>query len=158
MMGAMISTVQNSYDGLVVREHVLRVPLDYSIPGGETIEVFARELVTHQNEGRELPFLAWFQGGPGNRADRPTSVSGWLKRALQDYRVVLIDQRGTGRSSLINRTTLADRGGAEEQAQYVAKFRADAIVRDAEELRRLVAGDEPWSILGQSYCGFIALN
>ena len=158
MAGELISTTRSSYDGLVVREHALRVPLDYAAPGGETIDLFARELVTMRDEARDLPFLAWFQGGPGNRADRPTAVSGWLKRALQEYRVVLIDQRGTGGSSLINRTTLADRGGARQQAQYVAKFRADAIVEDAEQIRRLIAGNEPWSILGQSYGGFIALN
>lgn len=158
MMGELISTTRNVYNGLVVREHVFRVPLDYAALGGETIDVFARELVTVQNEARDLPFLAWFQGGPGNRADRPTTVSGWLKRALQEYRVVLVDQRGTGLSSLINRTTLGDRGKARHQAEYVAKFRADAIVEDAEQIRRLIARNEPWSILGQSYGGFIALN
>ena len=53
-----------------------------------------------------------------------------MKRALQDYRVLLLDQRGTGPLD-------AGRPGcpgltAEEQARYLTHFRADSIVRDAE--------------------------
>jgi pimeloyl-ACP methyl ester carboxylesterase len=40
----------------------------------------------------------------------------------------------------------------------VQHFRADAIVRDAEWIRRELIGDEPWSILGQSFGGFCALT
>ncbi|MEO7373116.1 MAG: alpha/beta fold hydrolase [Terrimesophilobacter sp.] len=158
MSAELTGTTCKSYDSLVVWEHTFRVPLDHAAPEGESIELFARELVTVPNQHRELPYLAWFQGGPGNRAERPTAVSGWLKRALEEYRVVLIDQRGTGLSSLINRTTIVDLGDAQQQAEYLAKFRADAIVHDAEQVRRLIAGNKPWSILGQSYGGFIALN
>lgn len=157
MTATLLGTKRQVYDGLDVKEHTFAVPLDYSRPHGEAIELFAREVALIGNEGRDLPYLAWFQGGPGNRADRPANVSGWLKRALADYRVVLIDQRGTGISSLINRTTLSDRGDAQQQADYVSRFRADSIVRDAESLRELIVGDK-WSILGQSYGGFIALN
>jgi len=35
----------------------------------------------------------------------------WLKRALEEYRVLLLDQRGTGRSTPANRQTLARRQG-----------------------------------------------
>lgn len=145
-------------DGLVVMGHTLQVPLDYASADDGTIAVFARELVTVSNEKRELPYLAWFQGGPGNRADRPVTVSGWLKKALENYRVILIDQRGTGLSSPINRVTLSDHPDAHAQAKYVRQFRADAIVNDAEQIRQLVTGGNRWSILGQSYGGFIALN
>jgi pimeloyl-ACP methyl ester carboxylesterase len=37
-------------------------------------------------------------------------------------------------------------------------FRADAIVRDAECIRRALVGDAPWSVLGQSYGGFCAVT
>jgi pimeloyl-ACP methyl ester carboxylesterase len=41
--------------------------------------------------------LVFLQGGPGFAAGRPVSAeSGWIKRALQDHRVFLLDQRGTG--------------------------------------------------------------
>jgi pimeloyl-ACP methyl ester carboxylesterase len=61
----------------------------------------------------------------------------------------MLDQRGTGRSSPIGelpgRTPL-------EQAEYLAHFRADSIVRDAEWIRREL-GAERWSVLGQSFGG-----
>ena len=62
----------------------------------------------------------------------------------------MLDQRGTGRSSPIG--TLPGRS-AQEQAEYLAHFRADAIVRDAEWIRRAL-GVERWSVLGQSFGGF----
>ena len=46
------------------------------------------------------PWLLYLQGGPGFEAPRPTESSSWLKAALHHgFRVVLLDQRGTGRSS-----------------------------------------------------------
>jgi pimeloyl-ACP methyl ester carboxylesterase len=47
--------------------------------------------------------------------------------------------------------TLPGRSPA-EQAEYLAHFRADAIVRDAEAMRRAL-GVERWSVLGQSFGG-----
>jgi pimeloyl-ACP methyl ester carboxylesterase len=69
--------------------------------------------------------------------------------------VLLLDQRGTGRSTPQTRQTLAGLSAA-EQARRLTCFRADAIVRDAEALRHEVAGGRPWTILGQSYGGFVA--
>jgi pimeloyl-ACP methyl ester carboxylesterase len=145
--------------GLVTREHVVPVPLDHQAPDGEQIEVFARELVAPHRERDNLPWLLWLQGGPGGKGDRPSGVSGWLARALEEFRVLLLDQRGTGRSTPANRQTLPTRGDAASQAEYLALFRADSIVRDAEVLRREIAGDEVrWSVLGQSFGGFCALT
>src|SRR5699024_7487623 len=118
-----------------------------------TIEVFAREIVP--DGGAHLPRLVWFQGGPGSRADRPGMFSGWLGRALADFRVVLLDQRGTGRSTPADAATIPALGDATTQADYLACLRADAIVADAELLRRELQGEEPWTVLGQSYGGFI---
>ena len=42
------------------------------------------------------------------------------------------------------------------QAEYLGCFRADSIVRDCELIRRELAGDEPWTVLGQSFGGFCA--
>jgi pimeloyl-ACP methyl ester carboxylesterase len=102
----------------------------------------------------------FLQGGPGFEAPRPTSPpSGWIARALADYRVLLLDQRGTGRSTPANRQTLARRGGPQAQAEYLMHFRADSIVRDAEHIRgQLLAPGERWSILGQSYGGFCSVT
>jgi pimeloyl-ACP methyl ester carboxylesterase len=137
--------------GLVAVEHTFDVPLDHDDPSGERISVFARELAAP--EGRDRPFLVYLQGGPGFEAVRPTrnpDGPGWLDRALKDYRVLMLDQRGTGRSSPIG--SLPGRSPL-EQADYLAHFRADAIVRDAEWIRREL-GVERWSVLGQSFGGF----
>ncbi|HWG24434.1 alpha/beta fold hydrolase [Actinospica sp.] len=146
--------------GLVVAERTFSVPLDHAAPGGERIEVFAREVRAPGGERR--PWLVFLQGGPGFGSPRPTgsfgsgSVGGWVGRAVQDFRVLLLDQRGTARSTPVNRQTLPTRGDASRQADYLTHFRADSIVRDCELIRREVAGDEPWTVLGQSFGGFCA--
>jgi pimeloyl-ACP methyl ester carboxylesterase len=138
--------------GLVLVEHELEVPLDHSSPGGAPITVFAREV--SDPDGRDRPFLVFFQGGPGFEASRPTRhprSPGWLDRALTEFRVLMLDQRGTGRSTPVGTASLAGRP-PEEQAGHLARFRADAIVRDAEHVRRALGVDR-WSVLGQSFGG-----
>jgi len=140
--------------GTVVTDLTFRVPLDHRDPGGEQIELFAREIVAAEHAGAELPWLLFLQGGPGFGAPRPVGRDSWLDRALQDYRVLLLDQRGTGRSSPANCRTLARLGSPQAQADYLALFRADSIVADAEIVRGRVAGGRPWTVLGQSFGGF----
>ncbi|GAA4615492.1 alpha/beta fold hydrolase [Saccharopolyspora hordei] len=143
--------------GLVARDHVFRVPLCHDDPGAGEIEVFGREVVAPGKEDQRLPWLVYFQGGPGGKAERPVSTSAWLGRALQDHRVLLLDQRGTGRSTPANRQSLAGMSPA-EQAEHLSHLRADSIVRDAEAIRAELVGDEPWTVLGQSFGGFCALT
>lgn len=144
--------------GMLVTNRRFSVPLDHAMPEGEQISVFARELAPLERADAALPYLVYFQGGPGSASPRPESRSGWLARALEGYRVLLLDQRGTGLSTPVSFETLAACGGAEEQASYLAQFRADSIVADAELIRRELIGDEPWTILGQSFGGFCALR
>jgi pimeloyl-ACP methyl ester carboxylesterase len=141
--------------GLVLTEHEFSLPLDHARPGGESIGVFAREIA--DPDGRDRPFLVFFQGGPGYEGTRPTrhpSSPGWLDRALQDFRVLMLDQRGTGRSTPVG--TLPGLSPA-EQAEYLTHFRADSIVRDAE-LIRAELGVDRWSVLGQSFGGFCVMT
>jgi pimeloyl-ACP methyl ester carboxylesterase len=137
--------------GLVVTEHEFRVPLDHARPEGDQLTVFAREVA--DPDGLDKPFLVFLQGGPGFEAPRPTGdpkAPGWVDRALRDFRVLLLDQRGTGRSSAVG--PLRDMTPA-QQAAYLAHFRADAIVADAEWIRNAL-DVERWSVLGQSFGGF----
>jgi len=137
---------------LIEREHL--VPLDHASPDGEQIMVFTREVAAPGGETR--PYLVFLQGGPGFEAARPTSPpSGWMKRALADYRVLLLDQRGTGRSSPIG--PVIPGSTAEDQAAHLTHFRADTIVRDAELIRQELAV-ERWSVLGQSFGGFTSMT
>jgi pimeloyl-ACP methyl ester carboxylesterase len=147
-------TVTYQVPGAVLTEREHQVPLDHGHPDGSSITVFTREVAAP--DGLDRPYLVFLQGGPGFEAARPTSPpSGWMKRALKDYRVLLLDQRGTGRSTPVG----SDIPGATaaEQAEYLTHFRADSIVRDAEAIRREL-GVERWSLLGQSFGGFTSLT
>jgi pimeloyl-ACP methyl ester carboxylesterase len=143
--------------GTVLTDHVFAVPLDHSQPDGEQLEIFGREVAGAAQAGTDLPWLLFLQGGPGFGAQRPAGRETWLDRALTQYRVLLLDQRGTGRSSPANRRTLARLGSAQAQAGYLTHFRADSIVLDAELIRRQLT-DEPWAVLGQSFGGFCAVS
>jgi len=144
--------------GTVLTDRLFAVPLDHSRPDGEQIEVFAREVVAADQADADLPWLLFLQGGPGFGAQRPQGRDTWLDRALTEYRVLLLDQRGAGRSTPATRKTLARFGSAKDQAHYLTHFRADSIVLDAELIRRELTGGAPWSVLGQSFGGFCAVT
>jgi pimeloyl-ACP methyl ester carboxylesterase len=131
--------------GLVLTEHDFEVPVDHDRRDGSRITVFAREVA--DPDGLDKPYLLFLQGGPGFEAPRPTrhpSGPAWLDRALKDFRVLMLDQRGTGRSSPL---------GANATADELVHYRADAVVRDAELVRKALDVDR-WSVLGQSFGGF----
>ncbi len=143
-----------SIPGAVLTEREHDVPLDHDQADGARISVFTREVAAP--DGADRPYLVFLQGGPGMEATRPTaSPSGWLKRAMQDFRVLLLDQRGTGRSTPVGSVLPGD--SPQHQAEYLAHFRADSIVRDAELIRREL-GVERWSLLGQSFGGFTSMT
>lgn len=139
--------------GAVITEHRLDVPLDHQDRDGETIEVFAREIAAP--DGRDRPYLVFLQGGPGQEAPRPVApeAPAWLERALRDYRVLMLDQRGTGLSTPYGRPG----PDAAADAQRLTHFRADAIVQDAECFREHL-GVRTWALLGQSFGGFCSLH
>ncbi|MFF4803133.1 alpha/beta fold hydrolase [Streptomyces sp. NPDC001351] len=144
--------------GVVLTDRHFTVPLDHDDPAGETIDLYAREVVASDKAQVNLPWLVYLQGGPGFGANRFVGRQSWLGRALKEFRVLLLDQRGTGHSSPANRQTLPLRGAPAQQADYLAHFRADAIVRDCEAIRPEVTGGAPWTVLGQSFGGFCTVN
>lgn len=144
--------------GVVLTDRHFTVPLDHDDPAGESIELYAREVVAGEKVRQDLPWLVYLQGGPGFGANRFVGKPAWLGRALKEYRVLLLDQRGTGHSTPANRQTLPLRGGPAQQADYLAHFRADAIVRDCEAIRPQVTGGAPWTVLGQSFGGFCTVT
>ena len=144
--------------GTILTDHVFAVPLDHGRPDDAQIEVFAREVVAAGKAEADLPWLLFLQGGPGFGSPRPEGRDSWLDRALDDYRVLLLDQRGTGRSTPATRQTLARLSSPKAQADYLTHFRADSIVLDAELIRRELTGGAPWSVLGQSFGGFCTVS
>jgi pimeloyl-ACP methyl ester carboxylesterase len=148
-------SIRHEIPGLIVTEREHSLALDHLDPHGERLTVFTRELA--DPDGQERPLLVFFEGGPGFEAPRPSRTAAsppWLERALQDFRVLMLDQRGTGRSTPVGSRL---EGTPQEQADYLAHFRADSIVADAEAIRREL-GIERWSILGQSFGGFCAMR
>lgn len=116
-----------------------------------TIDVFAR--VITPRGGENLPLLVFLQGGPGDES--PALFPGWMATALERYRVVLLDQRGTGKSTPVTGGT-AGLGGV-PKAEYLTHLRADGIVRDCEAMREHL-GAKTWSVLGQSFGGFTLVH
>ncbi|MGW2201548.1 alpha/beta fold hydrolase [Streptomyces sp. NPDC001774] len=144
--------------GLVLTDRRFAVPLDHADPDGEQIEVYGREVVAGDRAADDLPWLVYLEGGPGFGARRFIGRQAWLGRAVQDHRVLLLDQRGTGHSTPVNRQTLPLRGTPRQQADHLARFRADSIVKDCELIRKRLTRGAPWTVLGQSFGGFCATH
>lgn len=141
---------------VTVHHHTLTVPLVWDDDADtRTLEIHAAEVV--REGGEQLPYLVFLQGGPGHeapRALRAPSSPAWLETALAHYRVVMLDQRGTGASTPVGEWLLRD--GTAAAVEYLTHLRADAIVRDAEALREYL-GAATWTTLGQSFGGFTTL-
>lgn len=151
-----LQTTTSKHLGLTIHEHQLEVPWDWEASDSSTtattatgtataanFRLFARELVP--SGGEAWPVLVYLQGGPGFPAPRPTEIGGLLGEALRHYRVLLLEQRGTGRSARIDAN--------DPQAIPLHLLRQEHIVRDAEALREAL-GIERWSLYGQSFGGF----
>ena len=149
-----MSVTTRRMQDLTVDDHTLTVPLVWG-DAADTRTVDVHASVVTREGGETLPYLVFLQGGPGHEAPRPfhSPVSpSWLDDALAHHRVVLLDQRGTGRSTPVGDADLA----RPDLAEYLTHLRADAIVRDCEALRAHLGADT-WSVLGQSFGGFTAL-
>ncbi len=140
-----------------VTEHRWDVPVDYNDSASPTLSLFGREVTLPGTQSENRPWLVFLQGGPGFEATRPTGGFGWVAHAATRYRVLLLDQRGTGQSSAIDADTITQHGVAADQARYLTHFRADGIVHDCEFVRASL-GIEQWTVLGQSFGGFCALH
>ncbi|GAA3286481.1 alpha/beta fold hydrolase [Arthrobacter citreus] len=146
--------------GMRVTDHRFTVPLNHAEPDGESISVFAREYSNAElprAEAEQLPWLLYLQGGPGGKGNRLLQFGGWTKAASRHFRILMLDQRGTGLSSPADRQTLPLQGNAAAQANYLSHFRADSIVADAELIREALDSG-PWTTYGQSYGGFCTLT
>lgn len=125
--------------GIESREHEITVPIDRERPELGEISVFARELFTDES----LPALVYFQGGPGKPG--PRTMMGWIPEALERYRVILFDERGTGRSTKIDRTT-----PERITPHLLAHLRPPDVAADADAMREHL-GVEQWDLLGNSF-------
>ncbi len=143
--------------GIASDRYEIDVPLDHFGDDKQTVKVSFRIIASKSSE--EDKYLLFLQGGPGFGSPAPwTASSGWIKAALdRKYRVVLMDQRGTGLSTPISCRSLEAFGNGPAQVAYLRHFRADSIVKDAERIRESLAVRR-WSTLGQSYGGFVSFT
>lgn len=150
-------TTTETLPGLTLTNLFLDAPLDHADASAGTIEVFARVVTGEGGSGK--PYLVFLQGGPGHEAPRPSLPSSppWLPRLLADYQVVMLDQRGTGRSTPMSTITSVPGADAAAKARYLTHLRADEIVNDCELVREAL-GAKTWTVLGQSFGGFTTIH
>ncbi|MFH0411026.1 alpha/beta fold hydrolase [Corynebacterium sp. L4756] len=135
----------NRHSGFDFTAHTINVAWDpFNAPNGETLELFAREIVAPDKH--DAPAIVYLQGGPGSPAPRPLAASGVIGEMLKEFRVILLDQRGTGNSHRIDTANPAD-------VERLTLLRQEYIVEDAEALRKHLNLDK-WSLFGQSFGGF----
>lgn len=147
-------------------------PLDPAAPGGRSIDVHFAVLPAVSRNKKPDPVM-FFAGGPGQSAiDLAGSVGRLLGRFSNRRDIVLIDQRGTGRSAALrcDGDDAADRPlreTADSQAQLQAlvrcrqalqalpqgdlrQYTTSVAMQDAEAVRR-VLGLGPVNLVGVSY-------
>ncbi|KAL9107055.1 MAG: hypothetical protein Q9227_008001 [Pyrenula ochraceoflavens] len=147
---------------LLVTEYQFNVPLDYTAPTDKQLRLFARgvdrteiPLVPDDRPRPSKPWLTYLTGGPGFGCDLPENLP-WTNWML------CLDQRGFGLSNTLTTQTIQSVStDPKVQAEYLSKFRADNSVRDCEAIRQCLMEGLPeerrkWTIMGQSYGGFMA--
>lgn len=143
-------------DKLQHKDHLIKVPLDHHAKQSTSIELFAREVFTAKK--KDAPIMVYLQGGPGHAAFRDFQNMAFVKSLAKKFRVLLLDQRGTGRSQPIGPETCSQFKTDKKLAQYLSYFRADQIILDCEYLRKKIFKEKKWSLFGQSYGGFLAFH
>lgn len=142
----------------------LRVPEDAAAPRGRQVDLFVAKVPAIS--GRKSPDpLVLIAGGPGmGSSDMYPGVAQAFGRIRRDRDLIIIDQRGTGRSNPLNCESSDELDG--DLASFVAdsrrclaalRTRADlaqyttsVAVADLEALRRAL-GVTQWNLYGVSY-------
>ena len=142
------------------------VPLNPNDPGGETIELFVAVVPALAEQPSPDPLVV-IAGGPGEAATRfYATVEGAFSRIVRNRDIVLVDQRGTGRSAPLRcdggpgdpfltagGVDVAIAAGAEclEGLDHDPRyFTTSVAVGDLERVRRALGYGE-WNLYGVSY-------
>jgi len=151
----------------------LEVPEDRSKPDGRTIRIFAAVLPANTVSPKDDP-LVILAGGPGQAASTLAAFASRLVDVRRTRDIVLIDQRGTGRSSPLNCDAFKPRDDdafdidptpraracvAELKARGIdpAQYTTSAWIADLDAMRTAL-GYERWNLWGGSYGSRVALE
>jgi pimeloyl-ACP methyl ester carboxylesterase len=143
----------------------LAVPLNPDEPDGEQIELFVARVGALSAKASSDP-VTLLAGGPGQAAtDLYLLVRGAFERVRRDRDIVLVDQRGTGRSQPLT-CSMPDEVDIEvsdaETVERVTReclaeiavdprwFTTSVAVRDLDLVRQAL-GIEQWNVYGASY-------
>jgi pimeloyl-ACP methyl ester carboxylesterase len=144
----------------------LEVPLDPAAPEGPKIELFVARLGAFSPEPRPDPLLL-ISGGPGqSTVDFYLQLRGAFELARRDRDIILVDQRGTGRSAegfacsvpddlSLDTATPEDLNGVIDacvaELDHDPRFYTTSVaVQDLERVRAAL-GVEQWNLYGVSY-------
>ncbi len=145
----------------------LTVPVDYADPSGATLDL---QVATGDNQDAPRGVLLFLTGGPGQSGvPLVPRIAQQLGSVLDDYQLVMLDQRGTGGTAL-DCPDLQEQLGASDlwvPTGDAVTSCADAIgddrrfygtgdtVQDLELLRQALDAED-WTIDGVSYGTFVA--
>jgi pimeloyl-ACP methyl ester carboxylesterase len=151
----------------------IEVPEDRSKPDGRKITIFAAVLPANTLSPREDPLLI-LAGGPGQAASSLAPFVSRLGQVRRSRDVVLIDQRGTGRSSPLSCVAFKPRDDdvldtdplprarqcaddLRTQGVDAAQYTTTAWIADLEAMRGAL-GYARWNLWGGSYGTRVALE
>jgi len=145
-------------------------PLDHEKPSGRTIELFVTKIPSTAIAPPKHA-LSLINGGPGGSSiDLLVSIAPILQQVSQHMDIIVLDQRGTGRSTALdceNVSTDLDpdtndlaretKKCLDSLAFSPVNFTTSVAVKDLENLR-IAMGYEQWDIYGTSYGTRVALH
>lgn len=125
-------------DSITARCGVLRVPEDAGAPAGRAIDLHVA-VVPALDRRSAAPPLFLLAGGPGQSAiDLYTAFAGAFAGIHRSHDIVLLDQRGTGRSAPLDCDYPDDlgNGGGPGHAAVHSDINGDTTATDTAQLRR----------------------
>lgn len=144
----------------------LTVPVDPDAPGGDTVDLFVARIGAQTATPRPDPLLI-ITGGPGESAvDFYLGLRGTFEQVRRDRELILMDQRGTGRSAegfdcSVPEDLALDTAGTDALRRFVEAcvgslahdprfYTTSVAVQDLDRLRAAL-GIEEWNVYGVSY-------
>lgn len=159
---------------LVAQCMTLAVPLDPEDLDSGTLELSIARIPARRQSTRTDAFTL-LAGGPGQSAlESFPAVAFAFRHIMQDHDVILVDQRGTGKSARLGCPEAPDSLGTEfdadtDRVSELAKecldslehdprlFTTSIAVRDLEQVRQAL-GISQWNLYGVSYGTRVALH